>query len=192
MIVKRNKQFSLWNRFTAWIDKRNKNKETLPELIKKEEPLASKTKNGQSFTKPKGPIIKEGTFEDVYRECAFMGPNPHLITIGLNRLENEAMVKDFESLIKGVGLIQSSGRIESVTYINDNIKGKNGATVQLITFSPNTDINTGVRLSYSDRMKWVDDFLYGNDYWTWFKSGENCANIPIHRAYESMPNRNRF
>ena len=38
-----------------------------------------------------------------------------------------------------------------------------------LKFSPDTKINSGVRLKYRDKMKWPEDFFQNNR--DWYKSG---------------------
>lgn len=100
---------------------------------------------------------------------------PSLVVMGLKISNNPMKLKEewkelFDNL-NNKGLFNGNKyNIMAARKLSDNIKGNNGLSCYYIKFTPDTDINSGIRLSYGDRLKWADDFAY--NYWSWFKSGK--------------------
>lgn len=172
MIVKRDKQFSLWNRVLGWTDKYNAKKGFPTDFSKTKNPSRS-TNNTQKklplIGKPIGGNnkIRSASFKELYD----LDPWPALCTLGVLAPKSEKDVNEMEQLLLDKGIIKG-GEIEMIYVINDNIKGSAGANVNCIIFSPETKIDSEKRLVYGDRLKWPEDFLTAdNSYYKWYRSG---------------------
>ena len=104
-----------------------------------------------------------------FKELENLDPYPAIITLRLKELKTENELKQIEDMLKNIGLIGMNNFIENVYILSDNVNGKSGANAMCLKFSPDTKINSGVRLKYRDKMKWPEDFFQNNR--DWYKSG---------------------
>lgn len=162
MIVKRQRTYSLFDKIKNLF---SSNKDEI-EITKTE--LTSAT---TSSIPVKRDFI---TFKEGYENEYW----PAIVILGISSSKDDPNGgwNEFAGWMKRNRFFDKGGKLIGIHELSkkDNINGENGANMVVLEFSPDTVINTSVRLHYRDNFRWPEDiFCDYNSYYTWYKSGRN-------------------
>lgn len=100
---------------------------------------------------------------------------PALVTLGIKDEDDGTPDHGwgkFDDWFRSNGFYEGGkGRLVAVHVLSDNVNGSNGASANVLEFSPETKISTYKRLAYGSNFKWPEDFIY--NYSSWYKSSRN-------------------
>ena len=107
------------------------------------------------------------TFEEMENEDYY--PSLVLMGVDMRNAKPEDWTKLMDGLNKNGMFVGNKYGLMAARTLSDNIKGNNGLSVHYVKFTPETEINSGTRLAWGNKVKWADDFA--NNYHSWYKSG---------------------
>lgn len=153
MIIKRQKDFSLFDRLFKKFDRtKSVNKESMDEDLPETRQTSNKIKLG---------TVNIEDVPDVWPGLVVMG-------IAADDTKEDGGWGGMFDWMKSVKFFDNpSPELLSVDALENNVNGEDGMHCYLMTFSPKTEINTGMRLAYGKNFKWPDDFYY--NYRDWYK-----------------------
>ena len=113
-----------------------------------------------------------------FKEMENEGYYPSLVFMGLNmenyRPNENNYINEWENLNKNLSnkglFVGNNYKLMAARRLSDNINGNNGLTCYYVKFTPDTKIDSGVRLNWGNKIKWTEDFI--NNYHNWYKSGK--------------------